>query len=263
MHARKGFLCLGFGLFLLARANVSVAQMPQTNTADGLWTLVTYVDNSFDRTMPKQGEFPICIRPNGTWYSPAIPTWSGQWFQKGIGPTGRGNRVRLIGNSTTFIQDSFVGDFVKVDLMTGDWVEWVDDFSVLLWLRAELTRAAATCPPPPATAQISPGEAAEAAKHPPMLSAKDTKGMEDEAALIASAICGTGCPPGQHVVRVTCNVVACPGTCPNQAICAPNTGFSFTTCGSGCPAGYHSTRSTCDVVACPGSCNNQTVCTRN
>src|SRR3954454_4297980 len=52
-------------------------------------------------------------------------------------------------------------------------------------------------------------------------------------------VCGSSCPSGYHMTSTACSFTSCSGSCPNQAICATNTGTSFTMCGGPCPSGYY------------------------
>src|ERR1039458_1946141 len=75
--------------------------------------------------------------------------------------------------------------------------------------------------------------------------------------------CSAPCPVGYHMGCRPCNFVACRGGCPNQTVCAPDSGNLFTQCAAPCPAGYHMGGQSCNLVACSGNCPNQTVCIRN
>src|SRR3954451_11682179 len=75
-------------------------------------------------------------------------------------------------------------------------------------------------------------------------------------------MCGGPCPAGNHLAGQSCSLASCPGSCPNQSICSPNTGNSFTMCGGPCPSGYYLFSVACSVTNCPGSCPNQGVCNK-
>jgi hypothetical protein len=123
---------------LLLAAGGASAQ--SANTPVGQWTLKWAFDNTPGMT-PTGGMQTICFLPNGTWYSSSFSGWSGRWFQKGINAAGNGDHVRLAGNYAGNVgNDSFELDFVTVNLMTGPWTEWRDNFVFLAWVRTELTR---------------------------------------------------------------------------------------------------------------------------
>lgn len=134
------------GTALLSAANDSFAQSAPNNPV-GLWRL----EWSWDNTAPMVNNsfWNICFLPNGTWYSgPTMPFfsgWHGLWFQKGDNAAGIGDHVSMVGNYAANVgNDVFQMDFVHVNLMTGTWAEWRDNFVTHYWDRAMLTRAG-TC----------------------------------------------------------------------------------------------------------------------
>ncbi|NTX02476.1 MULTISPECIES: hypothetical protein [unclassified Myxococcus] len=98
--------------------------------------------------------------------------------------------------------------------------------------------------------------------------------LEDEASFEESseqAICGIGCPPGQHPTayycdRFACGALACNFNNSNATTCAvtPNCG-TITQCGLGCPAGFSAIAFVCNLSCgfCGGGTVNATQCQSN
>jgi hypothetical protein len=126
------------GVSLLALAGSASAQVAPNNPV-GLWV----VNWSFDDSAPMApvGTQTICFLANGTWYSTSYSGWNGLWFQKGNSAAGNGDHVSLNGNYAANVgNDVFQLDFVHVDLMTGPWTEWRDNFVSHYWVRSAFTR---------------------------------------------------------------------------------------------------------------------------
>jgi hypothetical protein len=134
-------ICATAACALMLAAGGASAQSA-ANTAVGKWT----VNWSFDATpgMAPVGTQEICILAGGTWYSPSFAGWSGRWFQKGMAAAGNGDHVRLTGNyAGNAGNDSFELDFVTVNMMSGPWSEWRDNYAYLGLVRSSFTRAGA------------------------------------------------------------------------------------------------------------------------
>jgi hypothetical protein len=130
----------------LSLAHAASAQAP--NNPVGLWSVAFFVDDNAG--MPQSATQTLCFLTNGTWYSPSFPGWHGRWFQKGNSATGNGDPLSVIGNyATNTGNDSAALGFVSVNLMTGAWNEWQDNFGFINWTHASATRTGKCGPPPP------------------------------------------------------------------------------------------------------------------
>jgi hypothetical protein len=148
----------------LALANAAAVSAQAPNNPVGAWTLNWSFDNSAGMT--PVGSQQICFLSNGTWYSPSFAGWHGLWFQKGNNAAGNGDHVSLNGNYAGNIgNDSFQLDFVTVNLMTGPWAEWRDNFVFVAWIRASLTRTG-KCGPGPILAAKAAADAASTTGNP-------------------------------------------------------------------------------------------------
>jgi hypothetical protein len=132
-------------LGLVAAGTVAAAAAP---SPVGLWRIKTFDDNN---NLAWTGTQDICFLAGGTWFGPQFPTWSGFWIQKG-------DQVRLLGNWNDGAgNDSAELDFINVDLMTGPWKEWTDNYNTKYYFKAMLCSAGSCVGPPPSgTAPSSP-----------------------------------------------------------------------------------------------------------
>jgi len=118
--------------------------------------------------MTPVGTQQLCFLSNGTWYSTSFPAWGGRWFQKGNSAAGNGDHVSVNGNYAASVgNDVFQLDFVHVNMMTGPWAEWRDNFVYVAWVRTVLTRTG-NCGPGPKALAPEAARAAAATKANPM-----------------------------------------------------------------------------------------------
>jgi hypothetical protein len=130
----------------LGSTRAALAQAP--NNPVGQWSISFFVDNN--ASMPQSATQTLCFLANGTWYSPSFAGWHGRWFQKGNNSAGNGDILSIIGNySNNAGNDSAALEFVSVNLMTGAWNEWRDNFTFVNWTRASVNRTG-KCGPQPA-----------------------------------------------------------------------------------------------------------------
>ena len=165
-NAPRSFVAKLAGVFacvlILATVNGASAQAP--NNPAGFWWTVNW---SFDNSAPMApvGTQQICFLANGTWWSP-FPGWHGRWFQKGNIAAGNGDHVSVNGNYAANVgNDTFQLDFVHVNMMTGPWAEWRDNFVFVAWVRAVLTRAG-QCGPEPVLSPTAARAAASTKANP-------------------------------------------------------------------------------------------------
>ena len=129
------------GIFVLAAGGEAAALAP--NNPVGLWTAKWSFDTS--APMAQVGSQGVCFLANGTWFGTTFPAWSGHWFQKGNDPAGMGDHLSASGNyGSNAGNDAWQFDFVSVNMMTGPWVEWQDNFTYLAYVRTVFTRTG-TC----------------------------------------------------------------------------------------------------------------------
>jgi len=129
------------GIFVLAAGGEASALAP--NNPVGLWTAHWAFDTS--APMAQVGTQGVCFLANGTWFGTTFPAWSGHWFQKGNDPAGMGDHLSASGNYGSNVgNDAWQFDFVSVNMMTGPWVEWQDNFTYLAYVRTVFTRTG-TC----------------------------------------------------------------------------------------------------------------------
>ena len=130
------------GIFILAAGGEAAAQLAPNNPV-GLWTAHWAFDTS--APMAQTGTQQVCFLSNGTWFGTTFPAWSGQWFEKGNAAAGMGDHVSASGNYASNVgNDAWQFDFVTVNMMTGPWVEWRDNFAYLAYVRTVFTRTG-TC----------------------------------------------------------------------------------------------------------------------
>jgi hypothetical protein len=74
----------------------------------------------------------------------------------------------------------------------------------------------------------------------------DEPGTAPELGTSEQALCGSGCPSGQHVTSYYCDFScgSCAFAVGNAVSCAPNSGNQFFAC-FGCPSGYHTAGRAC------------------
>lgn len=142
---KQKFSAVLFAAFVLTAMTLPGEALAQTgNTPVGLWAITFFRDAS--PNMNQMATQHICFLPSGRWYSTTYPNWSGQWFQKGANLGGNGDHVHVAGNFWRGAgNDGGQLDFVNLKLMAGPWIEWVDNFSYVVWHRVQFVRIG-TCP---------------------------------------------------------------------------------------------------------------------
>ena len=143
------------GMFVLAAGGEAAGQLAPNNPV-GLWTAKWAFDTS--APMAQVGTQQVCFLSNGTWVGTTFPGWSGHWFQKGNAAAGMGDHVSASGNYASNVgNDAWQFDFVTVNMMTGPWVEWRDNFTYLAYVRTVFTRTG-TCGADMAVSPQTPGD---------------------------------------------------------------------------------------------------------